>query len=285
MILHKLHLGSQERYNAASPADGKEKATADQMSVPPAISVPASEEVLKRPSVLARGMTQELQELMKREGEQGKKKALKKGKSNVTEVDSEQTEQIFQTKRELVGLRTIVRQLQGEQDKDAAALLDYDHRLETMKMEIMKCKKELAATLTKKDWHKLDAEVEEHVEGMKKYMSKWSEKQIEKLKEEQGLNIGKLESWFEDHDQLAKKRQSALDKKVASCARVNELAELKENLEADQGILNERVEKAARELRMAMDRVDMMTQKNTLGKLDKVRASEATRAGVRLVFC
>ena len=258
-ILHKLMAGSHERYKVVASSEGDDVVE----EVVTEVHDKPAETRGRTASSLARGMTKDIEEVMKKEGEVGRKKAHARGSSRGA-VDDEQNEQILQTKRELVGLRTIVRQLQGEQDKDAASLLNYDHRLGSMKVELMKCKKALASTFSKKDWAKLDKEVEDHVEGMKKYMDKWSAKQVETLKEENEGNLSKLEAWFEEHDEMAKKRQVALDKKVKSCARSNELEELRENLEADQGVLKDGVARAVRQLRDAMDNFDNMTQKTTL---------------------
>jgi len=178
-------------------------------------------------------------------------------------------EQLRNNRKELIGLRTIVKQLQNSQDEDATHFLDADHRHQVLKTDLMILRKELSSSLTK-----------EHLDKLYHSLATNQSKILSSVKEEQnrftrtidgrvGEDLKKLSSWFTEHDLLATKRQANLDKKFSSYARANELAELKENLESDGEILTSKVVKATKMLKKALFDIGNSDQKKTMQNLNR----------------
>ena len=208
-------------------------------------------------SKLSRSMTADVSKFIEASPARNKSKKLT--------IDDEQDEYIAQTRREIVGLRTLVRQIQLEQDKDAAGFLDFDHRLQGMRVDLMKCKRELSNAPT---WKKLEGEITKRNDEFTNLVKRSQSEILDRLQEEHGSNLEKLASWFEEHDDMAKSRQETLDKKMKSCAKANELAELKENLETDAMILKGKVTNATKSLQQAMHDLRSMKEKSAFFKLN-----------------
>ena len=134
-----------------------------------------------------------------------------------------------------------------------------------MRVDLMKCKRELSNAPT---WKKLQNEVTKRNDEFTNLVKKSQSETLDRLQEEHGANLEKLAAWFEEHDDMAKARQESLDKKMKSCAKANELAELKENMETDSIILNGKVSHATKSLQEAMDNLRTTKEKSAFFKLN-----------------
>ncbi|GMH93463.1 hypothetical protein TL16_g12635 [Triparma laevis f. inornata] len=152
-----------------------------------------------------------------------------------------------------------------EQDKDAATALEFDHRLQGMKVDVLKFKRNFA---NMPSWEMLEREIEKSNLETANYIKTSQSNLLDKLNRENGLNLGKLEEWFSEHDSMAKKRQERVDKAVKSCARTNELEELRENLESDGEVMKRRVAAASQKLQEAVLNMQTMKEKQALQKLN-----------------
>ena len=174
-----------------------------------------------------------------------------------------------QNRRELVGLRAIVKQLQLEQDKDDAQFLESDHRLQSLKVELMKTRKELSTSLTKSDLAKLQNSLSNNKKEVLASISESQSAFTRRIDTRVQDDLAKLTAWFTEHDELATRRQNALDKKFGSCARANELEELRENLEQDASALTSKVAKATKALKEAMLNIKRGKEEQTMRNLNK----------------
>ena len=134
---------------------------------------------------------------------------------------------------QVVGLRTIVTKLRNDQDSDAATFMEYDHRLQNLRVDVLKVAKEVAGAFTAKDWNKIKSNIEVANQQVKNEVKSDVEDFKSEITAAHGENLHKLTEWFDDHDAMAKSRQATMDKLIQSCARADELETLRENLETD----------------------------------------------------
>ena len=186
----------------------------------------------------------------------------------MTSSGDELLDEFASTKKEVVGLRTFVAQLRSGQDKDAATFLEYDHRLSSLKMDMMRVSQELSSAFTAKDWKKLKNSMDVATSAVRASVRSDQEVLKEELAASHGESVASLAAWFAEHDGMAAARQTQLDRKVESCARSDELAALKENLEADGERMGFRLKRATVNLQDALQKIQTMKERKAMQTLN-----------------
>ncbi|GMI58455.1 hypothetical protein TeGR_g11933 [Tetraparma gracilis] len=198
----------------------------------------------------------------------GRKRGNRRRSTSVQ--DEEIIETVVKNQKEVVGLRSLVTQLRNDQDTEAAAFMDYDSRLQNLKMDLMKLKTDFSSAFTTKDWKKLMASMETKTGELKADVFKGQEILKDELKDEYGESLKMLTSWLEEHDALATERQKKMDGRIQTCARTDELAALRENLENDSKTMGDKLKKATRDLRRAVENIRVMKEKKALVELNNM---------------
>lgn len=136
-------------------------------------------------------------------------------------------------RKDLIGLKTIIRQIQKNQDNEVASSLENDRKLSMLKMEVVKLHREVSSCLIGTQITKLKGSLDHQKKEIENYVNEILLNLRLEVDTEAKNNFSKLESWCSEHKLLSEKRQLKLEKVLSFCAKSCDLMALQDNVHID----------------------------------------------------
>lgn len=134
---------------------------------------------------------------------------------------------------EISGFKSLLKQVQRDQDRELSTSMEYDRSLSMLKMEVMKLQRELCSCLKEENIKRIENSIELKRKEIKTYVEDFIIKFREETNLNAKMNFAKLESWVSDHETFSNRRQSKLEGIVSSCAKKGDLNMLHDNMIMD----------------------------------------------------
>ena len=147
-----------------------------------------------------------------------------------------------QLQKELVGIKAVVQQLQGEHDDELASSMQADDCIASLKDEVLQLQRDVSSCATFKQIREVQATIQQVQKDTERYVGDHQNEFRSEIDGSIQKKLVEIKSWFRELETLMKQRQAKLDARMASVAKASDLTTLQDSVEIDAAEARERLD-------------------------------------------
>jgi len=163
-------------------------------------------------------------------------------------------------RKELIGLRSLIKQVQSERDHQMATSLENDRRLESLRIEILGLHRDVSASATVSQINDLQQSVSRSQSEVQSYVNDFRTKFMSDVDTSVKQNLESLMTWYREHEALVESRQGVLESRLATLAKSCDVDALRESVETDSNDIRGTMDHLRRSLKRTSECIQSMKE-------------------------